>query len=76
MSSVFDKAKVSGIAGLVGAITAIFSGFLNFALMAALGTFLITMLIQYGSIKIKILVPITIGLILAIGVIFEKGGHL
>lgn len=76
MSSVFDKAKVSGIVGLAGAITAIFSGFVNFALMAALGAFLVTMLIQYGSVKIKILVPMTIGLLVALGIIFEKVGHL
>jgi len=75
LSSVLDKAKVSGIAGLAGAITAVFTGFVNLALMAALGTFFITMLIQYGSVKIKILVPITVGLIFALGLIFEKVNH-
>ena len=48
------KALVSAFAGLFGAIAAIFYGYANLTLMAGLGTFLFTLMVQYSSVKLKI----------------------
>jgi len=58
MSIALDKAKISGIAGLFGAFAVFVYGFVNFVLIGGMATFLLTLMIQYGSIKVKILVPI------------------
>lgn len=58
MGEVIDKAKVAGIVAVFGAIATVVYGFTNFVLLSGIGTFLITLLIQYGSIKVKVLVPV------------------
>lgn len=58
MSDVIDKAKIAGIVAVFGAIVTVVYGFANFVLLSGIGTFLATLLIQYGSIKVKILVPL------------------
>ena len=73
MTKTFDKAKVSAIAGIFGAIAATVYGFMNFVLLAGMGMFLFTMLIQYSSIKIKILVPFAALLTLITSSLFIQG---
>jgi len=68
-----DKAKISAIAGLLGAVAAVVYGFVNFVLLAGIGMFLFTMLIQYSSIKIKILVPFAALLTLITSSLFIEG---
>ena len=54
MKTVSIKSIVAALAGLSGAITASYYGYVNYTLIAGLSTFLFTLGIQYSSIKIKI----------------------
>ena len=54
MSAITDKAKISGIMGVLGAVTAIAGGYTNMFLFAGFGLFFFTMMIQYGGIQFKI----------------------
>lgn len=73
MSTAFDKAKIAGIVAVFGAISAFVYGFANFVLLAGLGTFFASLSIQYGSLKIKILVPLATLLGLASWSTFNGG---
>lgn len=53
MSVAMDKAKVSGIVGILGAIAAVVTGYASMFILAGFGTFFFTLLIQYGSLKFK-----------------------
>jgi len=57
MTTAMDKAKVSAITGAFGSLTAFVAGYTNFVMIAGMAAFLFTMMIQYGLIKVKILVP-------------------
>lgn len=74
ISTILDKAKVSGITGLVGAIAAIFSGYVNLVFVAALASFFITMMIQYGAIKFKIIASLTTITFIVIAFLSNFGG--
>ena len=54
MSIAMDKAKISGITGAFGAIAAVVAGYASWFLFFGIGTFVFTLMIQYGTIKIKI----------------------
>jgi hypothetical protein len=54
MSVAIDKAKISGIVAVFASIIALVGNYANLALLVCLGTFLFTLMIQYGSIKFKI----------------------
>lgn len=73
MTVAMDKAKVSGIAGTVSAIATLFSPYSTYFIFAGLGVFLVTMLIQYGSFKIKFVASIT-GVLLFFTTYFVDGG--
>ena len=75
MSTAIDKAKISGITALFGAIVAIIYGFANFAMFTSLVTFITMMMVQYGSIKVKILVPAALLLTLFAGIQYIGGVH-
>ena len=49
-----DKAIISGIVGALGAVAAVISGYASLFILTGFGTFFVTMLIQYGSVKFKI----------------------
>lgn len=49
-----DKAKISGIVAFFASIVAAIEGYPNYVLITALGTFLFTLMVQYGSVKFKI----------------------
>lgn len=53
MSSVIDKAKVSGITAVFTTIVAALGGY-PFFLYAGLGMFVFTLMIQHGALKFKI----------------------
>lgn len=73
MSAVLDKAKVSGIAGAISGFATILYGYVNFVLFIAVGVFLLTLMVQYGSIKVKILVPAFTILIFILSLIHGGG---
>ena len=54
MSVALDKAKISGVVAAFASIMALIDNYPNYVLLAGLGTFLFTLMIQYGSIKFKI----------------------
>jgi hypothetical protein len=75
MTAVMDKAKVSGIAGAVSALATLFSPYNVYFIFVGFGMFLMTLLIQYGSLKIKLVASMT-GILLFLATYFVKGGML
>ena len=75
MTVAMDKAKISGVAGTVSAIATLLSPYNVYFIFAGLGMFLVTMLIQYGSIKIKFVASMT-GILLFVITYFVEGGTL
>jgi len=73
MSVAMDKAKISGIAGVVGAITALVTGNIQYLIIGGFGLFFLTLMIQYGSIKIKAVMTLTGGIGFALMYIKENG---
>lgn len=73
MTVAMDKAKVSGIAGTVAAITTLLSPYNVYFIFAGFGMFMMTMLIQYGSFKIKFIASMT-GTLLFVITYFVEGG--
>jgi len=73
MTVAMDKAKVSGIAGTISAIATLLSPYNAYFIFAGLGMFLVTMLIQYGSLKIKLVTSMT-GILLFLVTYFVEGG--
>lgn len=67
-----DKAMISGIVGALGAVAAVISGLPSMFMLAGFGTFFFTMLIQYGSIKVKLVVSLVGGL--GLGSLYFVGG--
>lgn len=54
MSVALDKAKVSAAVATFASIVTWIEGFPNYFLLTALGAFFFTLMIQYGSVKFKI----------------------
>ena len=73
MTVAMDKAKVSGIVGTIAAIATFLSPYNVYFIFAGFGMFLMTMLIQYGLLKIKFAVSMT-GTLLFIVTYFVEGG--
>jgi hypothetical protein len=73
MSMVIDKAKVSGIVGAISAFATVLYGYVNFVLLVGIGVFLLTMMIQYGSVKIKLLVPAFTAIIFLLSLMYNGG---
>ncbi len=73
MTVVMDKAKVSGIAGTVAAIATLLSTYNVYFIFAGFGMFMMTMLIQYGSFKIKFVASMTGALLFVITYLVEGG---
>ena len=69
-----DKAIISGIVGAFGAVAAVISGIPSMFMLAGFGTFFFTMLIQYGSIKIKLVASLVGGLGLGSWYYYGGGG--
>jgi len=62
MNTAFVKSVVATGTGIVASITAQLNGFANVAFLAFLGVFLLTLAIQYGALKIKIIISLLAGL--------------
>lgn len=73
MTAVIDKAKVSGITGTISAVATLLSPYNAYFIFAGIGMFLVTMLIQYGSFKIKFVTSMT-GILLFLVTYFAEGG--
>ena len=58
MNIALIKSVVATGTGIVASITAQLNGFANVAFLAFLGVFLLTLAIQYGALKIKIIIPL------------------
>ena len=59
MKVVTIKGSISGIVGLLGAISAAISGQIQMFIPVGFGLFFFALLIQYGSIKFKIVTSLT-----------------
>lgn len=75
MTAVMDKAKVSGIAGALAGLATLLSPYNVYFVFAGFGMFLMTLLIQYGSLKIKLVASMT-GILLFLATYFVKWGTL
>lgn len=62
MNAVATKSTVAAITGLFGSLGAVFYGYGNLVPIAGIGLFLFTLLVQYGALKIKFLIPMGAGL--------------
>ena len=62
MNTAFVKSVVATGTGIVASITAQLNGFANVAFLAFLGVCLLTLAIEYGALKIKIIIPLLAGL--------------
>lgn len=71
MSTVMDKAKISGIVGVVGAFATLLTGYVNLILFAALGTFIFSLMIQYGAVKFKIFLSLTPVILFVLMLLFK-----
>ena len=67
------KAIVSAFAGLFGSITAIYYGYASLTLVAGLATFLLTLMIQYSSVKIKLAMSLA-GIAAVVALVFSHHG--
>jgi hypothetical protein len=52
------KSLIAAITGLAGSLVAAFHGYANTMAIVGFGTFIVTLAIQYFSIKVKIGVPL------------------
>lgn len=59
MKVVSIKALISGVTGFLGAIAAVTSGLTQMFIPIGFGLFMLTMFIQYGSIKFKVVTTLT-----------------
>lgn len=71
MKVVSIKAIVSGVVGSLGAIAAAVSGLSQMFIPVGFGLFILTLLIQYGSIKFKI--ATTLSTLFGLGVFYYEG---
>lgn len=58
------KSTVAAVTGLVGSLGAFFYGQTGLVPITGIGLFVLTLMIQYGALKVKILAPLGTGLFL------------
>lgn len=62
MNTALVKSTVAAGSGFFASIASLFYGYANFAMLAFLGVFFLTLAIQYNVLKIKIMIPFVAGL--------------
>lgn len=58
MNTALVKSVVAMGTGIIASITAFFHGYANVMLLTFLGVSLLTLAIEYGALKIKIIIPL------------------
>jgi len=62
MNTALVKSTVAAGSGFLASITSFIYGYANFAMIAFIGVFILTLAIQYNVLKIKIIIPLLAGL--------------
>ena len=61
MNTALAKSAIAAGTGFFASVTALFYGYANLTMLAFLGTFLLALSIQYGALKIKVMIPFVAG---------------